>query len=144
MSAATVYSMAAPSPMMRALDVATRLVAQAQQEGVEVGCITLLPAAGVRIYAEDDTLAPALAVALGLTRRTVHRLDNGEFEFFDGEVDGVAVQTHGRVPEPKRIAWWHCPCGAEGELLAGASDEDAADYEESLVVHTEACEVTVR
>lgn len=90
-------TVAAPSPMLHALDVARALVAQAQDNGIEVGSVMV--SGDVCIYAKGDGLAPALAVALGLTTRIEHHLDRGHFEFFHGEVDGVPVQTHGRIPD---------------------------------------------
>lgn len=94
--------LAAPSPILRAASLAVRLVAEAQEQGIEVRSVEAF-GHGVYIYAEDQAhLTPALAVALRLTTRTEYDLDNGRFEFFKGTRDGIPVQTHGPIPASER------------------------------------------
>ena len=89
------------------------------------------------IYAADRTLTPALAVAIGLTEHMEFLNGNrGPFEQFRATIDGIRVQTHGPIPT---VAGWVCPCGAQGWLTAGASDEDRIAHDEGAAQHAEFC-----
>ena len=81
------------------LALTDRLVVAAETEGIEVGHISLHQITGISLYAEQDDLTPALAVALGLTHRHVmsQPKDTHDVEFFDAELDGVNVSTHHRI-----------------------------------------------
>lgn len=82
-----------------ALALAARLVKDAEEASISVLSVTV-HATMVRLHAEDPGLTPALAVALGLTTRRVYPDDPkiAGIEFFEAEIDGIHVSTHGPIP----------------------------------------------
>jgi hypothetical protein len=118
---------------LNTVTLAGRLIVQAAVDGIAVDHVSL-NGRSLSIYAEDRSLAPALAVSLGLTKRTETALDSGLLEQFTADVEGVHVRTHGPIPI---TSMWTCPCGARGWLVVGASDEDRVAYDESAALHDE-------
>lgn len=88
-----------PMTTARTATVASRLASLAEGAGIALDLITVTPD-GVGVYATDQHLTAALAVELGLTRRTV--TTDGARETFSGVVEGVRVVTSGPVPVPER------------------------------------------
>ena len=113
----------APS-IRRALDIAARLVDEAEDAGIAVASASARPDAidpsvrTIHIHAADEHLTAPLAVALGLTRRSEWR---GR-EVFSTEIDGVRVLTSGPVPpSPEDLC---AACGRPlGEHADGSSPE---------------------
>lgn len=85
-----------------ALALAARLARQAEDDGIAVDSVsTSTHGSGsvyIQVYAADEQLAPALAVSLGLTSRSVHEHDGVAREHFRGEIEGAQVTTHGPLP----------------------------------------------
>jgi hypothetical protein len=98
----------------RALDIAARLVDEAEAAGIAVASASVRPdpidpsVRTIHIHAADERLTAALAVALGLTRRSEWR---GR-ETFGADIDGTTVLTSGPVPPSPED-----PCAACGRPL---------------------------
>lgn len=97
----------------RALDIAARLVDEAEAAGIAVATVSISADRRIHIHAADERLTAALAVALGLTRRSEWR---GR-EVFSAEIDGVRVMTSGPVPPSPED-----PCAACGRPLGEHRD----------------------
>lgn len=125
----------------RALDIAARLVGEAEAAGIAVASASVRPdpigpsVHTIHIHAADEHLTAALAVALGLTHRSEWR---GR-EVFSTDIDGVHVLTSGPVPPSPED-----PCAAcgrpGGEHMAVVVDEDTGER----LTGPLACEVAQR
>lgn len=97
-----VEEFAALSPMRRVLMLADRLVADAEREGITVRHVSLFGDPGfptITLLLDDDELTPALALALGLPRYEVYRVERGMHrEVFRASIGDVEVTTFHDVP----------------------------------------------
>lgn len=108
------------------LGLADRLAGNAEDAGIAVATVSVTAARRrIHIHAADEHLTAALAVALGLTRRSEYLDATGRrTEVFATEIDGTTVLTSGPVPPSPED-----PCAACGRPLgerAGGHSPDMA------------------
>lgn len=95
------------------LGLADRLAGTAEDAGIAVATVSVSADRRIHIHAADEHLTAALAVALGLTRRSEYAdATGGRTEVFAADIDGVRVLTSGPVPPSPED-----PCAACGRPL---------------------------